>query len=106
MPLTEADLDTGICKHCNRTLREHCTAADGAWYFSPCRWHLLTLAPADWREQINEHGLCLDCSRSAESHFQLWTPQASIQFGSARAEIMAVGVVIARIPSGFTDCRT
>ena len=103
-----ADLDSLTCTHCRRSLREHCTAAEGAWYYSPCRFHLMTLAPAAWREQVSESGVCLYCMRLAEDHFTLWTPQVQVSLGGSAASpvsIVTSGQIVARVPNSFADCR-
>lgn len=104
MPLTESDLDSKVCKHCERRLREHCEPVDGGWIYTPCLPVLkhFGLAPSEWWHQVNEHGLCLGCSRPAVTHFALSVPQATIKLGAGDTEtIMPVGQVILRHPTAW-----
>lgn len=105
MPLTEADLNAKECIHCRRNLREHCVPVDGGWLYTPCLPLLRAcgLAPAGWWVQVNEHGLCLACSRPAVAHFRLMAPQVSVQLSLGPVEtIVAAGQVMLRHPVSFS----
>jgi hypothetical protein len=103
-PLAVADLDSLKCTACGLALRDHCTVNEGIWYYSPCRAVLLSLAPASWREQIDD-GICQWCRCIAEDHFAFAVRSAAIQSGDVTTEILPTGDVICR-EAYFVDCRT
>lgn len=105
MPLSVADLDSKFCSHCGGSLRDHCNHHEGAWYYTPCDQHLLSLAPITWQWILDANERCVNCGGSIRDHFVLWTPQASISLGTSQADIVASGDVIVRLPDQFRDCR-
>lgn len=103
MPLTASDLDTMTCNFCKESLRSHCTEKEGAHFFTPCRGHLLSLAPKSWRAQLTEPGLCLYCMQEIESHFRVYAPSATIKLRAIEETVFAPGTVVLRT-AAFEDC--
>lgn len=103
MPLTASDLDSLTCNFCCRSLRAHCTEKEGAWFFTPCRGHLLSLSPKTWRSRLTNVGLCLDCSRDIDAHFRVETPSATVKLRSTEETIFAAGEVVIRT-AVFVGC--
>lgn len=119
--ITAAELDTRVCKHCGKTLREHAVEREGAWFVRPCKSEILkmdfsngTTVADRWSIMSLEDGdNCRFCCQPLRGHVRFWHPTVGI-FTDASLKVVATvsapspkpGGIVMMMVSSWLECRT